>query len=212
MSLVDVFAYHGVYDAETRPVRPWRLGSWRWATQGHVLVALADDGSEADETPEAKRKALRYLDDAPLGSCQIELAALRAFVGQAPPVDVPCDECEGTGRSNSGEVVECEHCGKDTRMPCDFCGGAGLADVEVRAGLVIGVPINRVLLAFGLSQVPADLTVTIGTLPTLSTDGGLAVVVVGDGWRVVLMRLLDKGQEMPAFDPAPPCVTGAPPP
>lgn len=63
-----------------------------------------------------------------------------------------------------------------------------------------GVPVNLVLLAFGLSQVPDDETVVIGELQALGKPSAVALAVIGDNWRVVLMGCRDVAADVPSFE------------
>lgn len=208
MPLVDVFRYYS--DREPTAEKPFRLNGWVWATNGHVLVALRDDGQEAVEAPERYVRAGHYLTDAPAVPLAVSLKALRSFAGKVLPAHVDCDGCEGTGRDEHSESIECEHCGRWTRPPCTDCGGDGEEPIEIRHGRVADVPVNLVLLAFGLSLVPDDDTVTLGGIPSLPAKSSAAVAkdsaavalaVLGDGWRVVVMSRRDESLTVPTFPP-----------
>jgi len=192
--LASVFRY---YPARwIKAERPWRMGEWLWATQGHLLVAIADDGSDADETPENMRKADRYV-TVPSADVlnPVSLSELRKFAGSVIPEKVPCERCFGSGRSDfDGDEATCEHCGLATRAYCTECGGDGHRAMVRRYGKVNGVPVDLALLAFGLSIVPQDEAGSISFLVSVADEKQSAVAVTGEGWRVVLMRL-SKGRD-----------------
>lgn len=198
-SLTEVFQYHGSLAEGVSGERPWKLGAWRWATQGHMLVAVRDDGSPSDPTPEAFVKAAHYLTDDPADlSSPFAGEALARFAGDVQPPDDKCLDCEGDGRDPFGEPVTCEHCGQWTRRECHACGGDGLAGPEARYGSVAGIPINCVLLAFALTCVPRE-AVRVGRLDALRKDGRTsdwpALVVLGSDWRIVLMSVSPSAAE-----------------
>jgi hypothetical protein len=187
--LADVFRFQSALDDP--PSRPWRLGRWVWATNGHILVAFLDDGRDADPTPESKLKGRKYLDETPTDLALVSLAALRVFVGVVTPPG-ECDECDGTGYDDAADSIRCEQCGYYTRRECDECGGDGRAGVEPRLGRIAGAPINLELLAYALTYVPADETVQVGTIQSLSpphTPAAPALLVIGATWRIAVMSL-----------------------
>ncbi len=178
MGLTDVFSYYSSLFPDGTPAVPWRLDSWLWVTQGHVLIAWDDDGSEADPTPESKITARKYLAREPDGLVEVSLSALQVFAGAVVPAYVACEECEGSG---TGDLFRCE-------------GQLGLRKP------------NEANLAFALAQVPPAVIVSIGTLPSVSSTakGYSALAVVGAGWRVVLMGVREDAMpsDAPIF-PAP---------
>lgn len=200
MPLKDVFDYFGSMHFETPQHKPWRCGAWLWATNGHLLVALRDDGSDADPTPENKMKAVHYLEDKPADLTRVAMADLRVMAGVIQSHGEPCDECGGSGRQSFGEEISCEHCGQSTRPECHVCGGDGRAGLEIRYVRVAGVPVNVVLLAYGLSIVPQDQYVEIGNV--VASGEHKALVVVGTGWRVVLMCCKGLTESIPYFPTA----------
>lgn len=204
--LVNVFQYQSSYSEP--PQRPWKLGPWAWATQGHFLVAVQDDAIETDPTPEPKRKAWRYLHDVPADVRTVSLPALRAFAG---PVDQPaaCDDCHGTAYQVFGDEITCEHCGLMTRLPCAECDGDGLAGVSIRHARIAGVPLNLALLSYALTCVPEDVECQIGSIEGFakSSGDGHALLVIGRTWRIAVMCV--RGEAVAAAVPAFPSVVPA---
>lgn len=199
MALTDVFSYDSS-SQDPAPVRPWRLGSWVWATNGYLLVALKDDGREAEAPPDSKMKGLRYLDESPVDLQSVSLPSLRGFAGIVSARTEPCEDCHGEGRQDFGESVECEHCHQFTRCECRSCGGSGVVTPERRYGHVGGVTVNLALLAFALSEVPQDAVVQIGHMASIaSKEAFRALAVVGATWRVVLMSCVDRSEKAPSF-------------
>jgi hypothetical protein len=198
VNLSDVFAYYP--STEPYASKPWRFGQWLVATQGHLLVAVADDGRDADSIPDRFKKAEHYLTASLQDAVAVPFAELRKFAGVVCPAFVECEECEGSGRGY-GDEFACEHCGKDTRPPCHSCGGDGRQGIVRKFGKVAGVAVNRTLLAFGLSVVPERLNVSVGPIVALRTTqpATSALAVVADGWRVVLMPCLDVPADAPTF-------------
>lgn len=202
MSLADVFRYYpGHTSDELPPTAPWRSDYWLWATQGHLLVAVADEASPADPVPEKFQKGTHYIVAALDHPVRVPLSALRNFVGPVEPPNRPCDTCEGTGRSAVYDTVKCQHCGQYTAQECDDCGGDGIGGLPVRYGRICGVPLNLSLLAFGLAQVPPCEIVALGTVrPIKETDKEHhPLAVQGDGWRVVLMGMKNVAEDVPTF-------------
>lgn len=206
LRLPDVFRYHaGFADGVEPPTKPWRLGSWLWATQGHIVVAFQDDGSDADPTPEPRLKAQRYLEETPATLVPVEWRALRDFAGAAAPLHAPCLECDGDGYDNTEDLMKCEHCEKLTRRECSECGGTGLDGLPIRHARIGTVPINCALLAWALSCVPACETVQVGAIAATTTNRALtdmpfALLVVGPAWRVVVMCIREPGHNsVPTF-------------
>lgn len=201
MELHDVFKYHSGGLLSTTPDdQPWRLDGWVFATNGHVLVALTDDGRTACEPPEKVKAARKYLVPEPEHSCRVSLAALRKFTGKAQGAVIECDDCGGSGRSDWADSVTCEHCGQATRRECSACGGDGKGSLKIRYAHVVEVPVNLSLLAYGLQFAPTeDSDVTVGQFKDATAK---ALAVCGEGWRVVLMCLRDAPQDAPRFDAA----------
>ncbi len=194
--LVEVFTYHQDAEAHTRP---WKLGAWLWATEGHFVVALADDGTAADPTPENRLKGRRYLEEKPDDLAPVSVRALRAFAGAADAPNAKCASCDGDGYDDSGEFVKCEHCHESTRLECQDCGGDGLAGLSYRLGGVAGVPLNLTLLAYALTFVPDDEAAAIGSMEVVSR--GLvsrALIVMAPTWRVVVMSVTEPMSAMPS--------------
>jgi len=220
--LVDVFQYRSVLAIDTRPSRPWKLGPWAFASQGHFLVAVQDDTIATEPTPENRLQARRYLDGVPPNARPVSLSALRIFVG---PVDSPvaCDDCDGTGYQIAADTFVCEHCGHATRLPCEECDGDGLAEVPIRLGWIADVPVNLGLLAYALTCVPADADCQIASVEsvTKSSGNGLALLVIGRAWRIAVMSVRDPVGKVPVFPSVVPAATcelstlaaaGSPPP
>lgn len=200
--LTDVFNYFPAlppgYGADTK--RPWRNHSFVWATSGHVLVALADDGREADAAPARvpQNYIERFLCGFPEAVTETRLDALVEFAGDAQPTDEECEACDGTGRDQSGESITCQHCERETYPECDECGGDGKPCLEERQALIAGVLVNLNLVAFGLSCVPSSETVQIGKLA-----GGPPnfpnLAIVAPGWRVVVASMAKAIGIVPEF-------------
>lgn len=188
--LSEIFSYHSSM-FEPVSTRPWKLGPWLWATNGHLLVALSDDGTPSIETPGERIKGRRYIEETPEGLTPIRLADLRAFAGPIAPATTKCDSCGGSGY-NDGEFVKCEHCGVSTRIECGFCGGDGNGTFPTRYARVAGVPLNLVLLAYALSFVPNDDDANVGTFGftgDIKNREFKALGVVAPTWRVVVMGI-----------------------
>lgn len=203
MALTDVFTYYGTLSWDGVPIiTPWRTDGWLWATQGHFLVALQDDGSEGIDAPEKYRGGAFYFSATPTQAETVLLDVLSAFVGPVTPSDVSCVECNGYGRDHFGDSHECEHCGKETFPACLACGGDGKAALPVRDVRIAGVPVNAVLLAFALSQVPVCADVTIGSVPSIRGNAASdyeALAVIGATWRIVLMGCRDVDGSVPSL-------------
>ncbi len=203
--LTDIFRYHARLDDP--PSRPWRLGGWIWATDGHFLVAFQqdDDTQETDPTPEGKQKARRYLEETPADLITVSLTALRAFVGATSSPPTACDECDGTGYQDASEV-RCEHCGLFTRVKCDRCDGDGMGAVPMREGRIAGVPLDLELLAYALTFIaPPDVLVHLGSIMSLSTAPNrphVALVIIGPAWRIVVMSILEPTHDVRTFVPS----------
>lgn len=200
MDLTGIFSYDGGLFSIEAPKTAWRLAPWIFATNGRVLVGLTDDGRDAEEAPKKMQAARRYLDDAPESEIAVSLSSLRAFAGQLPAADASCERCGGDGFDDAGETVKCEHCGDFTRHECPSCGGDGRQSQPRRYGRIRGVPLNRVLLAAGLSCVPDQSTVKIGRFYSPAGSDTTALCVTGDGWRVVVMCVRDIGDSAPQFN------------
>lgn len=196
--LTEIFHYHSTM--ADPPARPWRLGPWVWATQGHFLVAFQDETRDADPTPQSKERARRYLEETPTDLTTVSLAALRAFVGPATE-RAQCDECDGTGVQRLSPEVMCEHCGRPTRLPCEECGGDGDGGPPMREARIAGVPLNLELLAYALTCLLSDdVLVHLGAVPSLSTSTpGPALLIVGPYWRVAVMSIHEPATAVPVF-------------
>lgn len=192
-----MFSYHSCLHFETVPTRPWRLGPWVWASNGHVLVALRDEGLDADVTPESRVKAARYLEETPTKLQAVSLPSLRGFAGVAPSPNDPCEQCHGSGFSDYSDAVVCEHCSQETRLPCEECGGGGGERLCIRYGRVAGVPVNLALLAYALTQVPHSDVAEIGSIP--ASGSHLVLMVLGVDWRIALMCCSDVALDAPSF-------------
>jgi hypothetical protein len=198
-ALTPVFQYFNYRDDEW-PSKPWRLGEWLWATQRHFIVAVRDDGSDAEPTPEKMAMATHYLYDVPTVLGTTTRAALQAFAGAVVSTDVKCERCGGSGRDDGGELLKCEHCGETTRQECGECGGDGKGFLPIASGLIVKIPLNRHLLAFALSRVPVCDVVTVGTLVVGKERKWSALVFLGETWRIVLMGIREPQGETMVFD------------
>jgi hypothetical protein len=169
MTLSDVFQYRSALLGDESERRlPWRFSGWLWATQGQFLVALADDGREAEETPEKYHKAAHYLVDPVVCPKSVPLANLRAFVGRAVPASRTCPNCNGVGREQFGVDVVCEHCHEITRKECSRCGGDGMVSPRIRHGFIAELPVDLTLVAYALALVPMDESATMGVMQSVA--------------------------------------------
>lgn len=107
---------------------PWRQNGQIAATNGHILIAVADDGRELPEflgltrTIGAVAKFLQITADnyTPLSSIVL------------PPVEL-CDSCNGTGKEEVPVTKDCSKCNGNGVVECDMghdhncpeCDGAG---------------------------------------------------------------------------------------
>jgi hypothetical protein len=201
--LATVFDYFATPIVEPVPVRPWLLNvngvAWLFATEGHFLVAVK--GDVGDPTPEKFRKASRYIADPLVDRREVSFCALKDFAGKPTPLDVKCDGCGGSGRSENHDLVKCEHCGCDTRQECYQCGGDGKGSLarSRRCVVVEGVPFNPAYLAYALTLVEPRDAVTVGRIqnPSKPDDSGPwnAFIVDGGDWRIAIMSIRLYGHE-----------------
>lgn len=189
--LTDVFAYCSSFEfADEIPTKPWRLGKYLWATNGFMVVALADDGRPADDTPERRRNGEYYLTSLPQDGVEVSLEAFRRFVGPVEQAD-ECEVCCGSGRDDC-ESFPCQHCGQQTSPECRRCGGDGLDAFTVRHARIVGVEVNLQLVAFVLSFLPASTEmIIVGRLTTVKANlaGDQCLLVVAAGYRAIVMQL-----------------------
>lgn len=204
--LTEVFHYFPSMPQryETATKRPWRNHPVVWATSGHLLVALVDDGHEADATPARvpEKYVERLLRGDPEIVATVRFDALAEFAGDFQPTDEECEECDGTGRDQSAESITCQHCDRDTYPECKACGGDGKPCLEERQALIAGILINLNLVAFGLACVPASQTVEIGRLVG-GTPNYPCLSIVGPTWRIVVAAMQTARGMVPEFKPLP---------
>jgi hypothetical protein len=209
--LVRVFKYAESL-AIPPPSRPWSVSvdgvDWLVATNGHVL--LARKSSELGEpVPERLAQVQHYLVASIESPRPVTLTDLKAFAGAVQDLSpVTCQDCRGEGYQSWVDTIRCEHCGAETRNPCDQCDGDKVVApaLERRYGWIVGLPLNRALLAFGLSLLPDHQTVTMGTIAASGTKNSehLATFAVAAGdWRLVVMSVREdaaRGSEYPRFE------------
>lgn len=196
--------------------RPFAVGDWAVATDGHMLLAVRND-DVAEYNSLAPVAAVRpWLDEAPSGAV-VSLVELRAFAGD-PTWESRCDECDGTGQidcvvceGNGTVACTCAECGNEHTRNCSECDGAAgkkfgcencgstghttelVGSVDPVA--VAGVSVDPRRLARLLACSPTGETVQVA-----ARDGGTALALWGDGWCARLMALT--GAPTRTFDEA----------
>ena len=122
-------------------------------------------------------------------SVEVDMAALRAWLGSAHLPGSLCPECRG-GRvvcprcagaglmpspcPECGHVryAECGTCAGSGAVTCESCGGLGVVSIHrspMWPGMVFGVPVNRELLARATLLFPAGGRVGLGVVRALGT-------------------------------------------
>ncbi len=197
-ALIPVFDYFATLIVEPRPGKPWALDvrgePWLFATEGRFLVGVRG-ALDQGEPPPAKvvSGCTHYLTDRLEDARVLPLARVVAFAGGAVlPRDVPCDACGGSGRADAEYSIECEHCHAYTRPACGACGGdgGGSLSLSVKYGRIVDrAPINLTYLAYALTLVPPQETVTVGRIAAGSSGSHTALAVEGDDWRIVIMSV-----------------------
>jgi hypothetical protein len=165
---------------------PWRCTDGVVATNGHVLVCVADDGGQYADAPNGMSESVArfraYLDEpdrvwtdvASIHLPTIPVCSVCKGVGHTHYVD--CDECDGKGEfKNGSHTYECKECNGEGRIrtsrlsdgakqrPCYACDGSG-------QGFLI-VKVNGVALqAKYLHRLKALPGCSIGTRPSQPLD------------------------------------------
>ncbi len=155
-------------------------GVWTCATDGRGMLWVR--GSLHPETPVAvpdgEGKKLSPLFELPSGEQHlVDLAALRAFAGQAVWME-ECPACKGTSKAS-------EH------VSCSFCDDDGEMIPECRYGWLYGVLIDCSRLACLLSPFDDDKRVALIVHEYRGFKNVLEhrLHVAGENWRVVLMGM-----------------------
>jgi len=144
---------------------PWRQDGRIFATNGHIMIAIDDDGRECGEAPNdaVQRSCLRYVS-------QLADTYLPIDKFPLPPVEPcpscvagkvmaniiePCRECDGSGdtQCDMGHDHDCPDCngtgdietGEKAEDDCADCSGTG--ENAVQAVRVFGAHVNRKYLA-----------------------------------------------------------------
>lgn len=161
--------------------------AWLMGTDGHVAVAIRHDGDgEPIEPGLADRISIIF--GTPGQAVRLPVSDLRAWAGEPMWLStVTCTECHGSGEGYG----ECEcRCGNIHQAACYECNGTGhtVEGLEVRPAMLLGVALNKLLLARLLEgvtdeEVDAFPNIERGTLTFVPPDGS---------WRGAVMGLLDR--------------------
>lgn len=170
---------------------PWRSGSWRFATEGHLIIGerVSDDCALPSPPERLSSGAPKFLEPAVVHAFDVSMADMRAAAGAVfVPDTEECAYCGGGGRI--GEGFPCEHCEQMTRATCDDCDGSGCVAVRMpdRYVRIAGVPVNWPYIAYALAAVSPCETVHVGSL---DVGAGKVLILDGDGWRIGLMQIND---------------------
>lgn len=112
---IDLTPFCGV--DETRPylLKPFSVGDFTYATNGHILVRTP----RRDDAPEQTKKG--KWDGSLAGLEEASFSAPVFTLPTQPPADAECAECDGRGY---------EHDCPDCECTCRACAGSGSAAVE----------------------------------------------------------------------------------
>ena len=114
--------------------KPWRDGGWVYATNGHLVVRIADNGARdtperTDKHPNVREMFRKYIEDR---ACEFLVM---------PPIPEPkkCTHCDGTGfawAKNCPDCVDGEFTHGDYDYDCKNCMGsvAGPGKLDARQG------------------------------------------------------------------------------
>jgi hypothetical protein len=170
--------------------RPWRVGEWVYATDGHVLVRVSAEFAPEVGPFVAPVEPARWEETAP--DCEALLAAAAHDPSDVLPMpDLPpirmvkcntcdgmgrykvCDECDGTGRVewDSGRHTydaECQECDgrqgngcQEGGVECEDCGGTGsVPDDNSNTLIRVGPWRIRITEARKLAAIGAEIAAT----------------------------------------------------
>jgi hypothetical protein len=148
VSILDINQFCGTHDDRYWMHNPWRGGGKIYATDGHTLVVVDDDGRELQGEPSTNQDVVvKTVAKWEVACADFKLAA----IPDLPPAD-PCCMCDGTGESQTcldcdGEGCDCCEDGivSDSNGKCDDCHGSKVA--RSQPVKIADVPFSRRLLA-----------------------------------------------------------------
>lgn len=172
---IEALPTYNVGDDDTFIGAPWQIGGWRWATNGHLLIAeRLREGETAAPVPARFQVAGDRFIEPPLPEPVLtaDFSALRQAAGDVfVPHTTTCRSCEGRGRDQN-IVSPCEHCERPTSPHCYDCEGTGKVKgyMPERPIRIAGVPVNFTYLAYGLAAVSRMTTPLMGSIAPQTFD------------------------------------------
>lgn len=188
------------------------VDGWTGASDGHVLVLLSRVVPGIEGEPfTGMVKTMREFMALEANGVTVSLQELRQWMkgGEVLPkcsacdgsgYQGDCDRCDGAGdigcvcqECDDEHEYECRSCKGIGKIACDAdgCGGPPKsADKVRRYGTVLGVAVNRDVLAAGMGDLLPGDTARVQVSPIKRLDGGEDqghLALYGDGWRVLVM-------------------------
>lgn len=167
---------------------PFVVGDRLCVTEGHFIVSVPATGEPAGEAPPKNTEAVKKWLAVPTDSESMSLKHLLDYLGT-------CEFCNGSGLVTCGNckgrkrfTCTCD-CGDEHPATCEDCDENGKAkcySCKFRPFLFDGQPLDRALLCKAVRNLQGD-TFRFG-----HNHADRMLVLSGDDWKVVIMRLQSK--------------------
>lgn len=136
---IDLKPFYNPNDVRQYITKPWSLGSYTYATNGHVLIRV----NRMEDIPENPENRI-FINESDISIALDDENGLYEELVGLPPIEDPkiepckycrgrgkgreCDECNGSGKCyhcNDGDCPECGGRKFNAELDCDECRGTG---------------------------------------------------------------------------------------
>jgi hypothetical protein len=160
IAVLDLRPFCGATDGRTHFMRPFSIGEFTYATNGHIMVRVP-------RRPDAPEQTVKFNADDPLkGHDTIDYVPLSGSLPEIKKED--CIRCA------DGQIHDCPDC----KCTCEDCGGSG--KVYPRASTSIGeanFAVRYVAMMLALPNIQVAATPGLETPLLFRFDGGIGAVM-----------------------------------